>query len=87
MKKKKREFRDKLSLRYLPCFALITFPNIAAVQQIKNEVNYKLSNTNLHNPGKIPQIEDVVRFGRRGQKAGDSLSVDLGNGTDHNLKG
>ena len=32
---KKREFRDKLSLRYFPCFALIKFPNIAAVQQIK----------------------------------------------------
>jgi len=50
-------------------------------------VNYKLTNTNLHNPGKIPQIEDVVRFGRRGQKAGDCFSVDLSNGTDHNLKG
>ena len=50
-------------------------------------MNYKLTNTNLHNPGKIPQIKDVVRFGRRGQKAGDSLSVDLSNGTDHNLKG
>ena len=42
--------------------------------------------TNLHNSGKIPEIKHIVRFRRCGQEAGDSLSINLSDGADYNLK-
>ena len=40
----------------------------------------------LYNPGKIPEIKHIVRLGRCGQEAGDSLSINFSDGADYNLK-
>lgn len=40
----------------------------------------------LYNPGKIPEIKNIVRLRRCGQEAGDSLSINFSDGADYNLK-
>lgn len=42
--------------------------------------------TNLYNPGKIPEIKHIVWFRRCGQEASDGLSINLSDGADYNLK-
>lgn len=44
------------------------------------------TDTNLHDPGKIPEIKHIMRLWRSGQEACYGLSVNLSDSTDYNLK-